>query len=68
MNEPRFTIGQIFKPVGKTYLCTVTDVLKTTNSRGELVAVRYVATHDFMGQCVTDSNVLETTIARGLVS
>lgn len=43
---------------------TVVDILTTTNSKGEVVSVRYVATHDFMGQTVTDSDIVGTTILR----
>jgi hypothetical protein len=46
-------------------LCAVTDILKTYNSKGELVKIRYVAEHQFMGQTVTDRDVVETTIAMG---
>jgi hypothetical protein len=49
-------------------LCTVTDILKTYNSKGELVQVRYVAVHDVLGQQVVESDVVATTIAMGLVS
>lgn len=63
--EPRFTIGQQFKPVGKDYICTIVDILKTYNSKNELVKIRYVATHIFSGQLVTDYDVLDSTIARG---
>jgi hypothetical protein len=64
--EPRFQIGQQFKTRGKhPRICTVRDILKTYNSKGEMVKVRYVATHDFMGQDVTDWDVIETTIAIG---
>lgn len=48
-------------------LCTVVDVLKTYNSAGELVKMRYVATHDFMCQTITDSDVVEATITMGLI-
>lgn len=66
--EPRFTIGTKFKTRGKRpRLCTVTDILKTYNSRGELVKLRYVAEHEFAGQIVTDHDVVETTIAMGTV-
>lgn len=47
-------------------LCTVTDILKTYNSKNELVKVRYVATHELIGQVVTDYDVVETTILRAL--
>jgi hypothetical protein len=64
----RFQIGQQFTTRGKRpRLCTVTDILKTYNARGELVRVRYVATHEFMGQTVTDHDVCETTVAMGEV-
>lgn len=49
-----------------TYLCTVVDIYKTYNGANELVKIRYVATHEFMGQTITDYDVIETTIARGL--
>ena len=48
-------------------MCTVVDVLKTYNSKSELVDVRYVATHEFFGQILTDRSVGATTIAMGLV-
>ena len=35
------------------------------NAKNELVSIRYVATHEFMGQTVTDHDVCEATIARG---
>lgn len=66
---PRFQIGQKFKTRGQfPRLCTVTDIHTTYNSKGEFVKFRYVATHDFMGQTVTDSEVVETSIAMGVVS
>ena len=46
---------------------TVTDILKTYNLAGELVKTRYVATHAFCGQTVTDSDVLGVTIQKGLI-
>lgn len=68
VQEPRFKIGTKFVPNRKHKItCTVVDILKTYNSQDTLVKVRYVATHDFMGQTVTDHDVLDTTIARGLV-
>jgi hypothetical protein len=65
--QPKFPIGTEFRTRGKApKLCTVIDILRTFNSSGELVRVRYVATHELIGQTVTDSDVLETTIAMGL--
>lgn len=66
--EPKFRIGQMYKTRGKVPReCLIIDVLKTFNSRGELVKIRYVSSHAFMGQVVTDSDVVEATIARGLL-
>jgi hypothetical protein len=65
---PRYLPGQKFKTGGKRGdICTVTDIHKTYNGAGELVKTRYVATHEFCGQVITDSDVVETTIARGLL-
>ena len=47
--------------------CTVTDIYKTYNATGDLVKTRYVASHEFMGQTVTDYDVVGTTIARNLI-
>lgn len=65
--DQRFPIGTQYLTRGKhPLLCTVVDVLRTYNSRGDLVRLRYVATHQFCGQTVTDGDVCDTTIARGL--
>lgn len=65
----RYPIGTRFKTRGKHPRdCTVVDVLRTFNSMSELVRVRYVATHEFMGQTLRNNDVVATTIARGLVS
>lgn len=69
MNEgykaSRFQIGQKYSPIGKNYVCTVVDIHKTFNSKGELVKTRYVSEHDFCGQVVKDYDVVDATIARG---
>ena len=63
----RFDIGTQYKPVRKhTYLVTITDRLTTTNEAGEVVKSRYVGTHEFCGQTVTDYDISDTEIARGL--
>lgn len=46
---------------------TITDILKTYNSKKELVKTRCVAVHTFLGQTVTDNNVIPVTIARGII-
>lgn len=65
--EPKFSIGQQYRTRGKaSHICTVTDIWKTYNAAGDLVKVRYVATHEFMGQQVEDCDVCETTILMSL--
>lgn len=66
MTAVRFPLGTRFTPVGKRYVCTVIDILRTYNNDNELVKVRYAAAHQFMGQTLVDE-YLETTIARGLL-
>lgn len=62
-----YAIGTKFKTRGKhPRLCEVTDVLKTYNSKGELVRTRYVAVHMLAGMPVTDHDVVRTTIDLGL--
>lgn len=67
--EPRFKIGTEFIPIGLKYpkKCTVIDIWKTYNHKGELVKVVYVAEHEFLGQKIKDYDVVDTTIARGLI-
>ena len=60
------TIGTKFTTRGKhPRECVVTDILKTYNSKNELVSTRYVANHEFLGQIVTDRDVVAVTIQRG---
>lgn len=67
MNLHRYPVGTTFTPRGRAHSTThtVVDLLTTVNSLGEVVRVRYVAEHLFLGQRVVDSNVTETTIAMG---
>lgn len=69
--EARFRVGQQYwhnDPKFKVrYVCTIVDIYKTYNSAGELVKLRYVASHDFLGQKVVDYDVVDTTIARNLI-
>jgi hypothetical protein len=48
--------------------CTVTDILKTYNSKEELVKTRYITTHEFMGQTVTEYDVPASAISMGLIT
>lgn len=58
--------------IGTEYLdrnkraCTVVDIWKTFNNAGELVQTRYVCAHVFLGQTVTERDVLAITIQKGL--
>lgn len=47
---------------------TVVDILTTTNSKGEVCHIRYIASHDFAGQQVLNKDVVATTIAMGLIN
>ena len=68
MKDARYPIGTQFLSGGKhKRMSTVTDILKTYNMAGELVNIRYVATHEFVGQIVTDRDVCDATIARNLI-
>jgi hypothetical protein len=63
-----YTVGTKFQTRGKhPKECVITDILKTYNLLGELVEIRYVARHVFMGQTIIDRNVCATTIAMGLI-
>lgn len=57
----KFKVGETYIDRNKR-LCTIQDILTTTNLSGEITSIRYVATHDFLGQSVRDSDVVETTI------
>lgn len=64
----RFPIGTQYKPQGKhAKVTTVIDQLTTTNAMGVVVSLRYVTQHEFLGQKVTNVDVVDTTIARGLL-
>lgn len=59
---------QFMKPGRAPRKCTVTDIYKTYNAAGQLVQTRYVATHEFMGQTVTERDIPAVTIQRGFIS
>ncbi len=64
----RFPIGTQYLMRGKrSDLCTVVDIYKTYNSKEELVRIRYVSVHNFLGQDIVDNDVVDTTIARNLL-
>ena len=60
-----YQIGTIYMDSGKAAnLCTITDIHTTVNLAGDVVKTRYVATHQFLCQTVTESDIVETTVAR----
>lgn len=67
MLEIEFKIGTVYKTRGKSpRICTVVDILKTYNHLGELVSIRYVSTHECLGQLVFNYDVVATTIKMGI--
>lgn len=66
----RFKIGDQFYHVkGKTKIvATIIDIYRTYNVDHNLVKVRYVATHPFGAQVLTDYDVVDTTIARNFIN
>lgn len=68
MATHRFPIGTQYQSrSGAKCVCTVVDHLTTTNSKGEIVKASYVTSHQFCGQTVEERDVVDTTIARGLL-
>lgn len=64
----RFPIGTMYHTRGPNpRLCTVTEQLTVTNSKGEVVKCYYETTHMFLNQPITNYDVVDTTIARGLI-
>ena len=62
-------------PIGTQYLgrngkvkrlCTVVDQLTLTNSKGEVLRRSYITAHEFCGQQVTEHDVPDATIAKGV--
>jgi len=61
-----FSIGQQFTPRGKRKdLCTIIDIHTTTNESGEVVRIRYIAQHEFLGQII-NAEYCAATVARGI--
>ena len=62
-----YTIGTQYLSHGKhPNLCTISDILTTYNNAGAVVHIRYVATHTFLSQTVTETDIVAVTIARGI--
>lgn len=69
MTDQRFEIGtkfQLRRSKKDVRDAEVVDVLKTYNSAGKLVKLRYVVAFDFCGQRLTDCDVCDVTIAKAL--
>ena len=63
-NPPRWQIGDTFIPKGKVKRQhTVTNIIRSFSDEGNMT-IKYRASHDFMGQKISDT-YSETTIARG---
>jgi len=61
------TVGTQYLSHGKyPNLCTISDILTTYNSKGELVSTRYEATHVFLGAIVSETNIVAPTVAKGV--
>lgn len=67
-DTPLIEIGTRFRQDGRRFarICTVVDILKTYNHKGELVTIRYLAEHEIMGQMVRD-NVCAVTVLKNKV-
>ena len=68
--KQRFPIGMKFcetrgrgkRAESREYV--IVDVLRTYNSKNQIVSLRYVTECDFMGQKLINKDVLDTTIAK----
>ena len=65
--QQRFQVGTEYLSSGKhPHLCKVLNFITCTNLAGNIVKTYYETEHEFCGQRVTESDVCETTIARGV--
>ena len=66
MKMNKFKIGTKFiRAAGKKKAIeTIEDIYITKNSKGKVVNIKYVCSHDFMGQKVYDYDVPSATIVR----
>lgn len=66
--EQRFPVGTQYMSSGKhPHLCIVIDVYVTRNLAGEMVSMRYVSEHHLAGGVVRDYDVVDVTIAKGIL-
>jgi hypothetical protein len=63
----KHAIGTQYLTRGKhPRLCTITDFMTVTNSKGEIVKTYYESQHEFMGQIVIDRNVPHASVDMGV--
>lgn len=72
MKTARFPIGLVFQhyryaKAKERTPYTIQDVYTTTDSKGNVVKIGYLVTHEFMGQAISELMV-DTTIARSLTN
>ena len=68
--KPRFPIGlqyskKRFPKAKELTTYTILNIYTTTNEAGNIVRIRYLVAHDFLGQRVTEE-LCDTSIARAL--
>jgi hypothetical protein len=68
--KPQHKIGEQFirRSSKRKDVETIIDILTTTDSKGDVVKIRYVALHNFCGQPVIDNDVLQSTITMGKIT
>lgn len=65
----RFAVGTQYLSRGKhPRLYTVSKQLTVTDETGEVIKRYYWATHEFLGQTITDHDVLDATVSIGISS
>lgn len=67
-NSPqKHPIGTQYYTRGKNpRLCTITDFMTVTNSKGEIIKTYYQSQHEFMGQIITYHEVPHASVAMGI--
>lgn len=64
--EPRFLLGTRFQTLERfPKTCMITDILRTYNLSGELVEVRYIGEHAYLGQKV-EAAYMDIQVAKGI--
>ena len=67
MKTMNIDIGTRWETAGKySAICTVSDILKTYNSAGNLIRIEYVSQHSSALGGTTESIDNQTTVARGI--